>query len=197
MKLRSDTAAVKVKQASKQAMADNSSNHTKRPIIEGASYYTINPPHKPLYSGWSNGDIISFYTHDGQLLMSSTDFSDINGNKRLDPQAPKPQVAKYQICYWDGIVVAKLPFSKGTLRYAPDGDFIIFFDKHGNGIKSYRYSGSKPPTEAELAVYQSKFDLSSAVYGGYDESARDVEAVDDSGEAAGNSSSKLGGCIIL
>jgi len=65
----------------------------RKPVIDGASYYTVNPPHKPLYSGWSQGDIISFYTHDGQLLMSSTDFSDINGSSRLDPQAPKPQVA--------------------------------------------------------------------------------------------------------
>lgn len=63
-----------------------------------------------------------------------------------------------------------MPFIGTTLRYAPDGDFIVFFDKHGNGIASRRYSGPKPPTETELTAYHDQFDLSVANYDGYDES---------------------------
>jgi|SRR5579871_6375536 len=53
--------------------------------------------------------------------------------RKLDPKAPKPRAATYKIQYWSAIKVG-FGMTKGK-----PGDFIVFYDKHGNRLKSFRY----------------------------------------------------------
>ena len=79
-----------------------------------------------------------YYTFDGELVDRSTDDHDIwHEEAKLDSCAPKPQPVRSKIQYWEAIGVG-LGMTKGV-----PGWFILFFDKNGNKIDSYRYDMDK------------------------------------------------------
>jgi hypothetical protein len=105
-----------------------------RTVIPNASYY--------IYEGAP--DIIAgvipcahkyahFYTATGDLLQT-VEHNLCAMKAKLDPNAPKPQPVKYAVKYWPAF---SLGVGKGT-KGMP-GEFIVFYDKHGNQIDSYRY----------------------------------------------------------
>lgn len=81
----------------------------------------------------TNSKRITFYTCDGNPIKT-TEYSigRFEGvRKCLDPAAPRPQPTKYSIKYWEcwiGFVYKGVP-----------GHFMVFHDKHGNQIESFRF----------------------------------------------------------
>lgn len=52
--------------------------------------------------------------------------------RKLDPQAPKPQPTSCALRYWPAIRII------GNATKGVPGDFIVFYDKNGNKIVSHR-----------------------------------------------------------
>jgi len=124
------------------------SEQVESEVVKGASYAVCDGAFITGCMGTPcSGKFVSFFTYDGNLLVKK----EIEGHSccntkrkfKLDPLAPKPQPVSYQIKYWPGIIVrieglSRLWFGRNIVKGVP-GDFIIFCDKHGNRIKSYRF----------------------------------------------------------
>lgn len=104
--------------------------------FKGASYKVIEGKKDSITGGIpTDSKYATYFTYDGQEV-GKLDNPVQNMNKldqMLDPKAPKPQPTTYAIKYWPAI---QLGF--GMTKGAP-GYFIVFSDKHGNTIESYRY----------------------------------------------------------
>ncbi len=109
-------------------------------IIKNSSYYIIKTTEKNIRTGGTpmskEANIATFYDADGNELCKikreEDNFFKLKDN--LDPDAPKPKPVSYAIRYWPAISIGF-----GMRKGAP-GYFIVFADKHGNHIKSYRYN---------------------------------------------------------
>jgi len=105
-------------------------------VVSGAAYYVFDgaDAHDPLGGIPVNCEYVSFYTFDGNLIERRL----CNRNVRLldrmlDQNAAKPQP--------DSAVIKYRPTPDLGFGTPPEATnwFIIFYDKHGNRIKSYRY----------------------------------------------------------
>lgn len=80
-----------------------------------------------------------FYSATGELLHTEEHHKAFRSMEaKLDPAAGKPQPANCRIQYWPAFPITflgKVVATKGVPR-----DFIVFYDKHENTIKSYRYN---------------------------------------------------------
>lgn len=107
-------------------------------IIPSASYLVVDFEGKssnfeifPGYPGGRYPVYVNFYTYNGNHITEITYqwpylFNPTKIETKLDKNSPKPQPTTYALKYWDGNL-------KGTPGY-----FIIFYDKNGNAINSYR-----------------------------------------------------------
>lgn len=106
-------------------------------IIPNATYFVCEGNEHAIPTGGipSNARHATFYTATGdeiqKISRSQADFFELKS--KLDPQAPKPQPVTYAIKYWPAIQLG-FGLTKGVPGY-----FIVFRDKHGNHIESYRY----------------------------------------------------------
>jgi len=105
-------------------------------IISNASYCIFegdNP--KDIIGGIpGSSKTVTFYTFNGDKIKTiehNFHFPLMRG--KLDPKAPKPQPVSCMLRFWPAI---ELDF--GMTKGVP-GWFIIFYDKNGNRIESYRY----------------------------------------------------------
>jgi hypothetical protein len=98
-------------------------------VIKGAAYYVYeNTDPKSGYIVMGSKHV-TFYTHDGQKLVTlATEGFLEPQNFRLDPAAPRPQPATFRLISFPRI-----------REQGPEGDWVAFFDKHGNRIKGYEY----------------------------------------------------------
>jgi len=156
-------------------------NNVGSMTIKSASYYCHEKPGSRLVGYKLGSKTVTFYTFDGQQLITVQNNGDMS--RRLDPDTPKPQISKYKIYYWAGIPLG------GGLTYAPKGDYILFYDNNGNGINGTRYQGVVPPTAESLEVYNKDYNLQFATYDGYDDSERVNEEI--------MMSKRIGLCSIL
>ena len=96
---------------------------------------------------------VTFYTCNGDPIATEEHYFRFRlMSRKLDPAAPKPQPIKYEIKYWPAVSCPD-----GMKKGVP-GDFILFYDKNGNQIKSYRYDKTQNQitvfTETGSNVYQ-------------------------------------------
>lgn len=114
-------------------------------IIPNASYFVYDGEESSILNGMLplNSKGVTFYTACGDPIQKiEHHFRTSCMKEKLDPAAPKPQPTTYKIVYWSGCPVINLwPFFTAT-KGVP-GYFIVFFDKNGNKIKSYRYNINK------------------------------------------------------
>ncbi len=93
---------------------------------------------------------VTFYTFDGNKIKTTEysigQFEAVQ--KLLDPAAPKPQPAGYSIKYWECWV--------GFGYKGVPGHFMIFHDKHGNQIESFRFEQGK----TDIKFFCQRLDLS-------------------------------------
>lgn len=116
----------------------------KNEIIPNASYF--------IYGGATGvrGDefisdeynCVNFYTFDGILICQK----EMNRSYSTDSQACMPQPVRYKIVYWPEIHPDANP------KDSVSGEFVVFYDKSNNIIKSYRYEGPKPVTIKSVAA---------------------------------------------
>ena len=139
--------------------------YKKPSIIEDASYLIDSESDS---CGFSKDNTPGFYTASGELIQEVEErFGGRNEHLarklRLDPNAPKPQPTTYKVKYW-----AAFPFTwgfgfKGT-KGTP-GDFVVFYDKNKNVIKSYRYNSSTN----EIDIFQENTGWKSVAISDFDE----------------------------
>ena len=106
--------------------------------ITNASYYIFKGEENRIpVSGvrFPYVEYATFYSADGDELKKVThqehDYRELD--QLIDPSAPKPRPVKSEVKYWPGI-----PVGYGINKAVP-GDFIIFSDKNGNYIRTFRY----------------------------------------------------------
>lgn len=103
-------------------------------VIVGASYNVYEGDNGVVGGISGRSQNVSFYTFDGELLQTiKHDFRFPVIERKLDKNAPKPQPMAFAVVHWNAIDLG-LGFKKGVPGY-----FIIFYDKNGNKIHSYRY----------------------------------------------------------
>ncbi len=114
-------------------------------IIKDASYVIDGSD----FFGFSQCEVQpGFYTAAGELIQTVEDQSSQGSKirhleKRLDPDASKPQPVSYKYKYWPAISIGW-----GMTKGVP-GDFVAFYDKNGNVIESHRYDSST----GELTIF--------------------------------------------
>lgn len=117
--------------------------------IPEASYYVNGENSLDCYSE-TFGDLI-FYSFDGKNLKNIKYFySPLSGDKRLDPNAPKPQPSSFELKYNDCIFSYLIDFNfcghrfkHLPMRKGIPGWWIIFYDKNRNKIAHHRYDIEK------------------------------------------------------
>lgn len=106
-------------------------------VIPDAAYLIYDGAEHAVPTGAIPGraEFATFYSATGDTLrtVSREECDLFEVGKRLDPHAPKPQPATYAIKYWPAFQIGF-----GLTKGAP-GYFIVFRDRHGNHVKSYRY----------------------------------------------------------
>ncbi len=108
-------------------------NLSGKKIIPGASYLVYEDD--DITDKVScNSQLVHFYSADGEHLVQVQHDNKFTKMKHLlDPNAPLPQPVTCAIKFWPGYEVgANTPISE-------PGYFMVFYDKHSNRIKSYRY----------------------------------------------------------
>ena len=79
-------------------------------------------------------NIVKYYSFDGELLNEVSQPVNLKDEeKRIDPNAPRPQPVRSSIRYWPAISLGTVG-TKGV-----PGFYIDFYDKHDNCFKSFRY----------------------------------------------------------
>jgi len=110
-------------------------NHT---IIPDASYCVYDRTDEILGSFPAQSEYVTFYTCDGTCIERFDDRESLRYAARmLDKNTPKPQPVRYKIKYWPGIEIGF-----GAIKGKP-GWFIVFYDRNGKRINSYRYDKEK------------------------------------------------------
>lgn len=124
-------------------------------IIKGASYYIMKGYEKDVLGHpLAPHDDITFYSALGDAVAyRSVGTFYRYPEVHLDPQTPKPCPVKYSIEWWPGIYAGY-----GMVSGAP-GYFVVFKDKNGNFIKSYRYNCDTGKVMQWIAASDEPFDL--------------------------------------
>ena len=99
--------------------------HIDFSVIPNASYFVRSE---------ENPNIVKYYSFDGELLNEVSQPVNLKDEeKRIDPNAPRPQPVRSSIRYWPAISLGTVG-TKGV-----PGFYIDFYDKHDNCFKSFRY----------------------------------------------------------
>jgi len=108
-------------------------NLSGKSVIPGASYLVYEDDDITGKVSWES-KLVHFYSADGEHLAQVQHDNKFTKMKQLlDPKAPLPQPVTCAIELWQGYEDgANTPASK-------PGFFMVFYDKHSNRIKSYRY----------------------------------------------------------
>jgi hypothetical protein len=124
-------------------------------VIPNASYLIYEGAADIVGGIPTSSRLVTFYTCDGTPLQQMNhQFKFPVMTRKLDQSAPKPRPTTYTLAYWPAIQIG-FGMTKGK-----PGDFIIFYDQHGNRIESFRYDGSKPAGKDDLLKFSEKLDLS-------------------------------------
>jgi hypothetical protein len=124
-------------------------------VIPNASYLIYEGAADIVGGIPTSSRLVTFYTCDGTPLQQMNhQFKFPMMNRKLDQSAPKPRPTAYALTYWPAIQIG-FGMTKGK-----PGDFIVFYDQHGNRIESFRYDGSKPAGKDDLLKFSKTLDLS-------------------------------------
>ncbi len=115
--------------------------------VPHASYLVYDNGDSFFKSGSQSACYVTYYTAQGDQIKRVNKLQRCGFMFRLDPSAGKPQPTTYAIKYEPAYMVGRMKIQ---------GDFIFFYDKHGNVIKRYRFNQNKN----KLTDFEDRLDLS-------------------------------------